>query len=506
MSVNSKMTAIADAIRLKTGGTETLTLDEMASSLNNIPTQAAKTITPGTSSQVAIASKTYATGSVTVKGDANLKAENIIDGVSIFGVSGTYVGGNTDIEDMIISRTLVSYSNDRHTYIGSYAFASCSKLKSVNFPKCATIEDYAFFTCRQLTDINFPACTNIGTSAFDHCVDLTAIDFPACSIVSNNAFNFCLSLTTASFPLCQTIGSKAFYSCKLNSVAHFPVCTTINNSAFCYCRFTTINFPACTTIGTYAFQYCRSLTTASFPNCVNINAAAFSGCTNLSSLYLPGSSICTLKNSTAFYGTGIKSSTGAIYVPLSLGWSYKNATNWTYFSNRIFSIEGEEIVEPPISFTIDGIAYKATIGNTWSDWIISDYNTADFKINGAAIVSADGSVQISGVIASDLIEENYDYETRAIGAFGDPITFYIRSDQYTALDGMNWADWANSEYNSSDDYSGWGAISVDMENNVVRCGDMGEIIVNEDWEAVTPHDLIIVNMQYEVGIGDFDDL
>lgn len=36
MSVNSKMTAIADAIRAKTGGTATLTLDEMATEISNI--------------------------------------------------------------------------------------------------------------------------------------------------------------------------------------------------------------------------------------------------------------------------------------------------------------------------------------------------------------------------------------------------------------------------------------------------------------------------------------
>ena len=34
MSVNEKMTAIADAIRSKTGGTAALTLDDMASDIN----------------------------------------------------------------------------------------------------------------------------------------------------------------------------------------------------------------------------------------------------------------------------------------------------------------------------------------------------------------------------------------------------------------------------------------------------------------------------------------
>ena len=59
-----------------------------------LTTQAAKTITPSTSSQTAVASGRYTTGAVTVAGDANLKAENIAEGVSIFGVTGTHSGGS----------------------------------------------------------------------------------------------------------------------------------------------------------------------------------------------------------------------------------------------------------------------------------------------------------------------------------------------------------------------------------------------------------------------------
>lgn len=61
------------------------------SSTKQLPTQAAKTVTPGTTNQTAVASGRYTTGAVTVKGDANLKAENIAEGVSIFGVTGTLV-------------------------------------------------------------------------------------------------------------------------------------------------------------------------------------------------------------------------------------------------------------------------------------------------------------------------------------------------------------------------------------------------------------------------------
>ena len=56
-----------------------------------IQSKTAETYTPTTSDQV-IASGQYLSGAQTVKGDANLIAGNIKDGVSIFGVTGTYDG------------------------------------------------------------------------------------------------------------------------------------------------------------------------------------------------------------------------------------------------------------------------------------------------------------------------------------------------------------------------------------------------------------------------------
>jgi len=57
--------------------------------------QAAQTITPTTSDQTIAAGK-YLTGAQTIKGDANLIAENIKSGVTIFGVEGTYTGEDTE--------------------------------------------------------------------------------------------------------------------------------------------------------------------------------------------------------------------------------------------------------------------------------------------------------------------------------------------------------------------------------------------------------------------------
>lgn len=62
------------------------------SATQQLTTQGAKTVTPGTTNQTAVASGRYTTGAVTVKGDVNLKAENIAEGINIFGVTGTHSG------------------------------------------------------------------------------------------------------------------------------------------------------------------------------------------------------------------------------------------------------------------------------------------------------------------------------------------------------------------------------------------------------------------------------
>ena len=54
----------------------------------SIASQAAQTITPGTTDKTIAAGK-YLSGAQTIKGDANLQAANIVEGVSIFNVAGT---------------------------------------------------------------------------------------------------------------------------------------------------------------------------------------------------------------------------------------------------------------------------------------------------------------------------------------------------------------------------------------------------------------------------------
>lgn len=94
-----------------------------------LTTKAATTYTPGTSNQ-AIASSTYLTGTQTIKGDSNLVASNIKKGVSIFGVSGSleiasyeeYAGGFSGNAEVVVEGFNVTFDSD-HSLTG-HAFYS----------------------------------------------------------------------------------------------------------------------------------------------------------------------------------------------------------------------------------------------------------------------------------------------------------------------------------------------------------------------------------------------
>lgn len=58
----------------------------------SLTTQGGKTVTPTTSNQTACAANRWTTGNIVVAGNANLKAANIKNGITIFGIRGTFRG------------------------------------------------------------------------------------------------------------------------------------------------------------------------------------------------------------------------------------------------------------------------------------------------------------------------------------------------------------------------------------------------------------------------------
>ena len=90
-------------------------------------------------------------------------------------------------------------------------------------------------------------------------------------------------------------------------------------------------------IGIYAFRSCSKLTSVSLPAATRIGDSAFRFCSKLTTLYIGTESdtVCTLSSTNA-----IPSSVTDIYVPDALVESYKTATNWSSFADKIKAYKG----------------------------------------------------------------------------------------------------------------------------------------------------------------------
>lgn len=119
---------------------------------------------------------------------------------------------------------------------------------------------------------------------------------------------------------------------------------------------------------------CHTLRTLIFPN-KTLSSISF-GSSTATSVYLPqlkevfckATQYYTMYNARPFSrNTELK-----IYVPYSEDHSilnsYKNATNWSFYADKIFEYS-------PTVFTIDGKEYTGEPYMTWYDWIFSQANT-----------------------------------------------------------------------------------------------------------------------------------
>ena len=90
-----------------------------------IPSKSAQTFTPGTTNQT-IAAGQFLSGTQTIQGDADLVADNIRSGVTIFGVDGNVVGGvpNDTIDNVIgpgvIFQTLYDRGDQKTSLTGGW--------------------------------------------------------------------------------------------------------------------------------------------------------------------------------------------------------------------------------------------------------------------------------------------------------------------------------------------------------------------------------------------------
>ena len=133
------------------------------SATKQLTTQAAQTITPGTSDKT-IAAGRYLTGVQTIKGDANLVPENIISGKSIFGVAGSAsTSGSGGGTGGTLETVTITYSRLADPGVTLYYLDASMTLQS-----CILMKDTTFSVLKNSILIisgtmlsSFPSCTYI---------------------------------------------------------------------------------------------------------------------------------------------------------------------------------------------------------------------------------------------------------------------------------------------------------------------------------------------------------
>ena len=288
---------------------------------------------------------------------------------------------------------LSSISLPNVTMLSAYCLTNCSALQTISLPKCSYLNRYAFRSCYNLNTIYIgtelsTVATMAQSNALLDCSALQSIYVPASLVDAyksaknwsyyssiiypfvgpNLSFdsttgllsgycNYALfpdelnsflsdnnidraSIIQVSLPLLRFIdGFSAFASCSNLISVSLPACEDVGAQAFRSCTsLSDVYIPNCTTVEAAAFRDCKALQSISLPVCSYIGIKAFQS-TNLNSIVLGSTSVCSMSGSYTFDSTPIASGTGSIYVPASLVNAYKSAKNWSYFSTQIFPIE-----------------------------------------------------------------------------------------------------------------------------------------------------------------------
>lgn len=163
MALTDKLTAIGDAIRSKTGGSDLLTLDEMPQEIQSIQT----------------------------------------------GGGGT---SDTSLADSIIDGTITSYSSDSLTEVAEYGLNSLPNLVEASLPNVETIGNFGVSYVEKLSSLSIPKVKSIGKWSFNN-VGIESFDCPELKHIGEHTLCYCDSLTTLNIPNVETIGYSSFCYC-----------------------------------------------------------------------------------------------------------------------------------------------------------------------------------------------------------------------------------------------------------------------------------------------------
>lgn len=325
---DTTLIAIADAIRSKTGSTDTISLSNMASAIESIQTGGGSgdeepglvvtshhtAIKKAQGSQTATAvvdvpnnaiiknvigckktasnSKAAPLPDIVLESDPSYVTVTDVDSFKRYSSTATY--GNSGYYNSIILQIIVTYKlpglslradgNDNVLYADSTLISlpvsttSYGEHTKVNLSAApVNIPDYfEYMNAALKTALLNPGAAAIGQYAFHGCTSLTtvsddpsaasgSVSLPGVTTIGSSSFYGCSRITEVSLPNATKIGQYSFYNCTSLKTVDIPSCTQLNRSTFEKCSMLeSINFPSVTYVDGNAFYNCTKLTEVKF--------------------------------------------------------------------------------------------------------------------------------------------------------------------------------------------------------------------------------------------------
>lgn len=117
------------------------------------------------------------------------------------------------------------------------AFGNCNGLKSVDLSSAVTIGSNAFQSCFRLKSVTTPLLTEIqGSYAFGNCHSIKSFNAPLLTAMGNQSFYYCSGLKTFEAPMLAEIGSGEFYSCFALEKLTLAEGCNYNGNTLSYCQ------------------------------------------------------------------------------------------------------------------------------------------------------------------------------------------------------------------------------------------------------------------------------
>jgi hypothetical protein len=374
----SKITAIADAVRAKTGKSDLISLGNIPSEINGISSGGSGASTPidngpiyegkyrvryfDTDGTILKIEYVESGGKTTPPDNPSYDPEYLIFAEWNYDTDNYIVEQPTDIGAIYDTVDDATYMFCRFTTntglnptLGIYSFTSIDWGDgTINAKKSHTYANEGEYIIKIYGDISIDASSNIlggltlnsalqkyyiknsvtsiGEKAFASCYSLTNITIPKSVIsIDNYTFNNCTSLRSITIPEGVTsIGDRAFNYCySLTNITIPKSVISIGNAAFFNCyNLTNIIIPdGVPSIINNTFHQCYSLTSITIPKSIAlIGTYAFRSCYSVTNYFIECDTVPTLSNTDAFQNIN----------PLAIFWindsiieQLKVATNWS---------------------------------------------------------------------------------------------------------------------------------------------------------------------------------